>query len=166
MAFDCFLQIEGIKGDSTDDTHKQWIEVESFTHEMSQPAGGAPSAQGAHGGGRADHGDFTIVKRQDSASPNLSQYCCDAKHIPNIKIELCRAMGQKTVFMVYQFKDTIVSRIRQFGTSDGADPIPEEEIDFRYGQVTWDYTPTDPTGGGKTGGAVHGGWSVLNNKTV
>jgi type VI secretion system secreted protein Hcp len=27
MALDAYLQIEGIKGESTDDKHKDWIEV-------------------------------------------------------------------------------------------------------------------------------------------
>ena len=26
MAFDCFLKIEGVPGESTDDKHKDWIE--------------------------------------------------------------------------------------------------------------------------------------------
>ena len=164
--FDCFLQIDGIDGDSTDDEHKKWIEVESFNHSVAQPVGGAMSAQGAHAGGRADHGDFSITKRMDSASPNLVLYCCNGKHIPNIKIELCRAMGDKTVFMTYTFKDSIIASVTASGSTDAEDPIPEEDVTFRYAQINWEYTPTDPTGGGKKGGAIKTGWSQLTNKQV
>ncbi|HUU23761.1 MAG TPA: type VI secretion system tube protein Hcp, partial [Phycisphaerae bacterium] len=41
-----FLEIDGIKGDSADDVHKQWIEISSYSHRISQPVGGALSAQG------------------------------------------------------------------------------------------------------------------------
>jgi type VI protein secretion system component Hcp len=41
-----------------------------------------------------------------------------------------------------------------------------EEISFRYGQLNWAYTPTDITGGGKTGAAVQSGWSTLMNKPM
>ncbi|NQU75740.1 MAG: type VI secretion system tube protein Hcp [Planctomycetes bacterium] len=166
MAFDCFLKIDGIKGDSGDSAHKEWIELESFNHKISQPVGGAMSAQGAHAGGRADHGDFSVTKRLDSATPNLELHCCNAKPIPNITIELCRAMGDKTVFMIYKFKENMVSSVQQHGSTVGEDPIPLEQVTFRYGTISWEYTPTDPTGGGKTGGTIQAGWSTLENKSV
>ncbi len=166
MPYDMFLQIDGVKGDSTDDKHKDWIEVTSYNHGVCQAAGASLSAQGAHTGGRADHGDFSLTKRLDSASPNLSLYCCTGKHIPEISIEMCRAMGDKTVFMTYKFKDTIVSSVTQTGASDSEDPIPMEEITFRYGQINWAYTKTDITGGGKKGAEIKAGWSTMMNKPM
>jgi len=166
MAYDMFLQIDGIKGDSTDSAHKDWIEVESYAHRVAQAKGGSMSAEGVHTGGRADHDDFSITKRLDSASPILALHCCNGRHIPNIRMELCRAMGDKTTFMVYTFKDSIVSSINQAGSADTEDPIPMEEVTFRYGQINWEYTQTDPTGGGKKGPAIQAGWSVLQNKPM
>jgi type VI secretion system secreted protein Hcp len=166
MSFDAYLQVEGIKGDSTDDAHAEWIEVDGFNHTVSQATGGKGSAQGAHAGGRADHGDFTVIKKLDSASPALFLHCCSGKHIPNITIEMCRAMGEKTTFMKYTFKDVIVSSVRPSGAADGSDLIPQEEVTFRYGEVHLEYTPTDPSGGGKTGAAIQAGWSTLANKAV
>jgi len=166
MPYDMYLQIEGIKGDSTDDKHKDWIEVTSYSHGVSQPSGASLSAEGAHSGGRADHQDFAITKRLDTASPNLALYCCKGQHIPGIKIELCRALGEKTTFMKYDFKDVIVSSVSQCGSADTEDPIPVEEITLRYGEIRWTYTQTDITGGGKKGADFQGGWSTLNNKPV
>jgi len=166
MSYDMFLKIDGINGDSTDDQHKQWIEINSYSHRISQPVGGALSAQGVHTGGRADHDDFCMVHRLDASSPTLALHCCTGKHIPNVRFELCRAMGDKTVFMVYTFKDVIVASVSPSGSADGEDPIPMEEITFRYGQLNWEYTPTDITGGGKKGAAVQAGWSTLMNKPM
>lgn len=166
MAYDMFLKIDGIQSDSEDDAHKKWIEVVSYSHRISQPLGGALSAQGVHTGGRADHADFAVTKRLDSATPTLNLYCCTGRHVQNIRFELCRAMGEKTTFMVYTFKDVIVASVSPSGSADTEDPIPMEEVTFRYGQINWEYTPTDIKGGGKKGAAVQTGWSALMNKPM
>jgi type VI protein secretion system component Hcp len=36
-AVDAFLKIDGVKGESLDDKHKNWIEVLSTSHSISQP---------------------------------------------------------------------------------------------------------------------------------
>jgi type VI secretion system secreted protein Hcp len=166
MSFDGFVKIQGIKGDSTDSKHKDWIEIQAFSHSVNQMTGGASSAQGTHSGGRADHNDFNVVKKLDSASPALFLHCCSAKPIPEIVIEMCRAMGEKTVFMKYTLKDSIVSAVRPSGSTEGQDLIPLEEVSFRYGEIHLEYTPTDPRGGGKTGPGIQAAWSTLEDKPI
>jgi type VI secretion system secreted protein Hcp len=166
MSFDGYCQIQGIKGDSSDSAHTDWIEIQAFSHSVTQSTGGAASAQGTHAGGRADHADISIVKRLDSASPALFMHACSAKPIPEIVIELCRAMGDKTVFMKYTMKDAIVSKTAPSGSTDGEDLIPLEEVSFRYGELHLEYTPTDPRGGGKTGPAIMAAWSTLENQPL
>ncbi|UYV13431.1 MAG: type VI secretion system tube protein Hcp [Phycisphaera sp.] len=166
MPFDGFMEVEGIKGDSTDKAHKEWIEILGFQHRIHQPTGGTGSAQGTHAGGRADHADFKITKRLDSATPGLALHCCNGKPIPEVKIELCRAMGDKTKFMQFTLKDAIISEVSPIGRAAGDDSIPVEEVCFRYGEIHWEYTPTDPKGGGKTGAAMQSGWSTLENASA
>ncbi len=166
MPCDMFIQMDGIKGDSTDEKHKDWIEVLSYSHSISQATGGASSAQGTHAGGRADHSDFNFSKRLDSASPILSLHCCTAKPIPEITFECCRAMGDKTTFMVMKFKDSIVASIQPAGAAEAGDLVPIEQIALRYGEIHWEYTPTDPRSGGKSGAAVQAAWSTLENKAL
>ena len=54
MAFDAFIWYDGVKGDSTDSSHKEWTEVKTFNQAVMQPTGGAASSTGTHAGGRAD----------------------------------------------------------------------------------------------------------------
>jgi type VI secretion system secreted protein Hcp len=166
MAVDMYAQIEGIKGDSKDSKHVDWIEVLSFSHNIEQQTGGAASAQGSHAGGRADHDDLSFTKRLDSASPLLALYCSNGKHIPKIEFQLCRAMGEKTCFMKINLEDSIVSKWAPAGRADSADHIPLEEVGLRYGVIKWEYTPTDPRGGGKTGAAIKSNWSTIENKSA
>lgn len=166
MAVDMFIQIDGIKGDSTDSKHKDWIEVLSFEHGITQATGGSHSAQGTHAGGRADFSDFNITKRLDSASPVLAKYCCDAKPIPKIVFELCRAMGDKTCFMRFTLEDSIVSSYRPAGHAQGDDAVPLEALSFRFDTIKFEYTPTDARAGGKAGAAIKSGWSLKENKPL
>ena len=163
MPSDMFLQIDGIKGDSTYDAHKEWIELEAYSHGITQPKGGKPSAQGAHTGGRADHEEFSFSKRLDSASPILAQHVCSGKHIPNIRVELCRAMEAKTVYMAYEFKDSTIASVSQSGSANAGDPTPFEEISIRYAEISWEYTPTKTDKGGSTGAAIKAAWSTKEN---
>lgn len=166
MAYDAFIRFEGIKGDSTDSAHKEWIEVKGFSHEITQGAGGSHSAQGGHAGGRADHGDFSFTKLMDSATPVLHAYCCDGKPIPKIEFEMCRAQGDKVCFFKYTFEDSIISGIAPGGEPSGDDLMPTETVKIRYGKIRWEYTPTDPKSGGKKGASIKAGWDTFENKKL
>ena len=151
MSYDIFLKIQGIKGDSTDDKHKEWIEVLSYKHRINNPFGGAINASGDYIGAKASHYDFNIVKKLDAASPTLFQYCHLAKRIPQVQLELCRAMGDKTPFMKYTFKEAVIASVEPGGSHDSNDTLPLETISVRYVQISLEYTATDPTGGGRKG---------------
>ena len=86
MATETYLQIDGIKGESTDSEHKDWIEVVSFSHSISQPASANATAGGGTSG-RCKHEDFVITKYVDLASPKLYEACSSGKHIKKVVIE-------------------------------------------------------------------------------
>lgn len=161
MAYAMYMKVEGVDGDSTDAAHQKWIEVESYAHAVSQAPGGSLSGQGALTGGKADHQDFSITKRLDSASPILFLKCCSGEAIPEVTLEICRATGAKTTFMKYVFKPCIVASICPSGSGKGEDPLPMEQVSFRYGEIDLSYTPT--TAKGETGAAVESKWSTMED---
>jgi len=163
MAFDAFLKIDGIPGESTDDKHKDWIEVLSYSHGLSQQSAGARSTGGAASAGRCDHQDFSVVKALDKASPKLALSCCNGTHIKEVKVELCRATGDKQKYMEYKMSDVIVSGVRPSGSAKGGEALPLEEASFGYGKIEWVYTETDHQTG-KPKGDVKANWSVATNK--
>lgn len=143
-AYDMFLQIRGIPGDSTDGNHQDWIEVLAYKHDIEQK-GGSLGVEGNLEAGRVDHGEFTIRKRFDSASP-LAEHLQTGKSIPTITLELCRPEGEKTVYMKYILKNAKVVRVKPANLDEST---PTEEVSFRYGEIHWEYTPTvsNNTGG-------------------
>lgn len=163
MAFDSFLKIDVIPGESTDDKHKDWIEVLSYSCGVSQPASGSSSTAGGRSAERCNHNDFSVVKALDKASPKLFLACCNGTHIKEVKIELCRAAGDKTKYMEYKLSDVIVSSYRPGGSAQGGETLPLEEVSFNYGKIELSYTATDHKTG-KPAGDVKANWDLTANK--
>jgi type VI secretion system secreted protein Hcp len=159
-AFDAFMKIEGVPGESTDGKHATWVELLSFSHGLSQPSGGISAGRSA---GKATHQDFSVVKALDKASPKLALYACNGSHIKSVTIELCRSTGDKVKYMEYKLTDVIVSSIKPAGSAKGADVRPIEEVTFNYGKIEWSYSEIDPVSG-KSKGDVKANWDVMANK--
>jgi type VI secretion system secreted protein Hcp len=164
MPFDAFLKVATVPGESTDDKHKDWIEVLSFSWGASQAASGSSSATGSHAGQRVDIQDFSFVHHMDKASPKLFLACATGEHIADVTLELCKAGGDKQKYMTYKFTDVLVSSVRPGGSAQGGDALPLEEVAIRFGKVELEYIPIDKTG--KPQGQVPAGWDLAKNAKV
>jgi type VI secretion system secreted protein Hcp len=162
MAYDAFLKIEGIPGESQDDKHKDWIEILDWKHEMTQPSSATASSAGGGTTERVDHGDVEITKHIDKASPKIWEALSKGTHIPSVVIEFCRAGGDKLKYLEIKMDQVIISNARP-GGSKHDDAFPTETVSFNYGKIKWTYTQqkrADGTGGGN----VAGGWDLIGNK--
>ena len=189
MAFDAFLKIEGVPGESTDDKHKDWIEVLSYNHAMSMPVSSTKSSAGGASSGRTQHGDFSITKYVDLASPKLYEAVSNGKHLGTVKFEMCRAGGSQVPYMTITLGQVLVSSVQQNGptnisngdgTSDNpglgvgragssslatsnADLLPTETVNFNYGTIEWNYTQQKRSDG-SGGGSVNTKHDLTKNK--
>lgn len=165
MAQDGFLKIEGIDGESTDDKHKDWIEILSYNWGCSQQASASQSTSGGATTQRADFADFSIVKTMDKATPKLFLECAKGTHIPSVTLELCRAGGDKLKFMEYKMTNVIISSVNVGGAGGAGGGDSTESVTFNYGKIEQNYIQqkrADGTGGGN----VPGGWDLQANKPV
>jgi type VI secretion system secreted protein Hcp len=162
MAFDTFLKIDGIPGESTDSKHKDWIELLSFSHGLHQPASATASSAGGATAERVNHQDFNITKMLDKASPKIYEGCCTGKHLKDVTIEMCRAGGDKMKYMEIKLENVIISSVSTSGSSGGE--FPSESISFNYGKIKWNYIQ-QKRADGSGGGNVPAGWSLEENKT-
>lgn len=162
MAFDAFLKVDGVPGESLDDKHKDWIELTSFSHGLLQPASASASNAGGATAERVQHEDFVIAHLIDKASPKLAEACCTGKHFKEVIISVCRAGGDKQKYLEIKMEQVLVSSISMGGA--GGD-FPSETVAFNYGKIKWTYTQqkrTDGTGGGN----VSAGWDLTTNKVA
>lgn len=158
-----FCKIEGIKGESKDDKHKDWIEILSFNHSVNQPISAA-SRTGGRTAGRAEFQDLVIKKVIDKATPELYLHCSNGKHIPKAELEFVMESGKKHTFMKYEIKDIIVSSVTPTGDNTGDDVRPHENVAMSYGSISWEYTPIDEKG--SPGAALKRGWDLRTNKQL
>ena len=82
MAIDVYLQIDGIKGESSDATHKDWIECQTVEWEVLQPKSATASSGGGHTAERCEHKELVLSKLADLSTPLLLQNCSSGKTIP------------------------------------------------------------------------------------
>ena len=163
MAFDAFLKIDGIPGESSDDKHKDWIEITSFTHSMEQPASATASNAGGATAERVNHGTFNITHLLDKASPKLYDAVCTGKHLKEVILELCRAGGDKMKYMEVRLEQVLISRVAPYGSA--GDGFPSETLSLSYGKIKWTYTQKKRADGAG-GGNVSAGWDLTTNKVA
>ncbi len=159
MPADDFLKIGDIKGESTDDKHKEWIEILSYNWGVSQMASASASSSGGGTTQRADLQDLSIVKLLDSATPLLFLACAKGEHIDEVKVELCRAGGDKLTYMEYTMNNVIISSV---STGGGGGGEPTESVTFNYGKIKLNYIKQQRAGGGG-GGNVPACWDLETN---
>lgn len=160
--FDAFLKINGIAGESTDDAHKDWIEILGYSWGVSQPMGGASGHGGGRSTGRADFQDLRVTKCIDKSSPQLYQSCANGRHITRVEMELCQANEGKHNFMKYVLEDVFVSAVQTVNQTTQSGDRPVEEVSLNYGRISWFSTPLDPNGA--PGPTVQATWDLKTNK--
>ena len=162
MPADNFLKVEGIKGESTDDAHKDWIEVLSFNTGVSQMASGSASTAGGGTVARADFQDFSIVKTLDSSSPLLALACAEGRAIKEVLFEMCRSGGDKLKYMEVKLGNCIISSISLGGGGGGE---ATESVTLNFGKIEWNYIK-QKRADGSGGGNIPAGWNLEANKKV
>ena len=163
MAIDVYLQIDGIKGESNDSAHKDWIECRAVAWEVLQPKSATASTSGGHTAERTEHRDIVLSKLTDLASPVLLQNCSSGKTLPKAKLEFLRADGQgeRIKYFEIELENVLIGSVSP-AVNEG--DILGETVSLKYSKVKWKYTQQKVGGG--SGGNTSGGWDLSSNKVA
>lgn len=161
MAIDVYLHIDGIKGESADDRHKDWIECKSVSWGVEQPRSATSSTGGGHTAERCEHRDIVITKLADLASPILLQTCAAGRTIPKARLEFMRAdaQGERVKYFEIELDNVLIGAV---SPSVNEGDILTEEVGFKFSKVRWKYTQQRISGG--IGGNTSGGWDLAANR--
>jgi type VI secretion system secreted protein Hcp len=161
MALDAYLQIGDIKGESTDEKHKGWIEVSHVDWSVNQPRAAAVSTAGGHTNGKADLSEVSFTKLADLSSPILFQHCAMGKTIPKAVFEFYRADGdgKPICYFKLELENVMVSNVHP-NSGDGG--TLTETVHLAYAKIKATYTQQKISGG--AGGSTVGGWDAAANK--
>jgi len=147
VAFDTFLQLDGLDGESTRAGFEKWIEIYSFSFGASNPTTVSAGSSGMSAG-KVSLSSFNVMKKTETSSPTIFQMCCVGDHFKTAKLTLNKASGDKKTplsFLVFAFTEVYVESI-QWSGSTGGDDTPTESVSFAFASVTVTYTPQQKTG--------------------
>lgn len=139
MAFDAFLKIGDIKGESQDDKHKDEIEVLSFSFGISRK----------NQRGQPNIHDFRVLKRVDTSSPALFDAACQGDPVRGNTLFTARKAGEKPLeFLKIKMEDVIITSIEHSGVA-GPEGLPMETVslDFRSVEIIAIRQKSDGTAG-------------------
>jgi type VI secretion system secreted protein Hcp len=161
MAIDVYMQIEGIKGESQDAKHKDWIECLSWNAGLNQPRSTSASTAGGHTAERVEFEMVTIRKLADLSSPILMQHCAMGKTIPKITFQFMRADGNGAPINYFEIVLTNAI-IGTFHPGIEVGTFLQEQVGFHFAKMNMKYTQQKIGGG--VGGSTIGGWDLASNK--
>jgi type VI secretion system secreted protein Hcp len=151
VAFDTFLKLDGLDGESTRKGFEKQIEIYSFSFGASNPTtvGSGTSGMAA---GKVSISSFNVMKKTESVSAVLFAKCCVGDHFATANITCNKASGDKAVplsFLKFDFTEVYVESIQWSGSS-GGDDTPTESVSFAFASVKITYTPQTAKGTGGT----------------
>jgi type VI secretion system secreted protein Hcp len=160
MASDAYLRFDGIKGESQDHAHKEWIEISGVRWAIQQPKSATASTAGGHTAERAELSEVSFEKLCDLSSPILMQTCAMGKTIPKATLEFMRADGDGNPIKYFEIElDNVL--IGTISPILGAG-ILQESIGLKFSQVRWRYTQQRIAG--SSAGNTAGGWNLATNR--
>ncbi|MGB3126809.1 MAG: type VI secretion system tube protein Hcp [Pseudomonas sp.] len=159
MAVDMFLKLGDIKGESTDQAHRDEIDITEWAWGMSQ-SGSMHSGTGG-GAGKVDIANLNLKKPLDKSSPNLMMACASGKHYPEARLVLRKAGGSSPVeYLVMTLKEVMV--VSYSTSAENSADVLHDSFALSFATVDVSYQP-QKADGGKDGGPVKFGWNIRQN---
>jgi len=160
MPQDMFLKIDGIPGESQDKTHKDEIQILSYSFGAQQS--GSAGIGGGSGVGKVHIQDFQFTKFIDKSSPKLFEACATGLHDKSAVFTCRKAGGTQQEYLKFTLSGAMVSSVSN--ATSGDETLPLETFSLNFNKIEIEYHPQDAKGG--LGGAVHGGWDLVKNQKL
>ena len=157
MAFDAFLKLDGIKGESVDSKHKDEIQIESYSWGL---ANASAPVGGGGGTGRASFQDFTFTTDISKAMPPLFTHCVSGKHIKEGLLTLRRAGGEQQDYLKIKFTDILITGLSEAGNVEGAAPM--DQVSLNFNEIEIEYVPQEQDG--SPGTPVTARWNIRDSR--
>jgi len=141
-ASDYFLKLDGVDGESTDQSHQGGIAIDSWSFGASNPTS---VGSGGLSAGKVQFQDFHFTKTLDKASPILFQKLATGEHIKGATFQVCRtsADGSSQCYLTITLSDVMVSSY-QTGSEGGSAPI--DQFSLNFSKIEFEYKPQKADG--------------------
>jgi len=157
MSIDCYLKLDGVKGEAVQKDHKEEIEIFNWSwgvHNASCTVGSGSAV------GKGTPGMVSLSKLYDSASPTLAKYCANGKHFDKATLTMTKSGEGQQAFMTVTLKEVYISDVNT-SASQGGDV--HENVSISYGDIEFAYKPQKADG--SMGGEIKFGWDTRTTET-
>ena len=104
-----FMKLGDIKGEASDQDHKDWIIIESMSSSIfrSIPSGAKDQQRTK---GETTLGDIVCVRQLDKSSTKLQEACANGTFFKEVEVHFCTTVKNKQEpYLTYKLSDAIVS---------------------------------------------------------
>jgi type VI secretion system secreted protein Hcp len=143
MATETFIKIGAIKGESTDDKHKDEIEVLTWSWGVSTTLIHSGSGSGASAG-RASFADLSFTHPLDRASPALIKACALGEHIPDATLAARKSGEGQRDYLIIKMTNVIVTSVSP--SDNGPAGAAVEAVSLQFSKVEYSYSGQRPDG--------------------
>lgn len=153
---DCYLQLDGVRGECRDARHGGWIDVLHWSNAIEQPS--SLHTGGGGGTGRARFDVLTFIHTVDISTPALFRHCVSGTHIPLLTLVSHKAGGGVQPSTTIKLEDCMITHVAVIG-----DPAlgTIEEVGVAYGKIEMEVREQNPDG--SMGAGVMGICDVKQN---
>lgn len=149
-----FMNYEGIKGEASDQRHKDWIDVETWRWGVDRQITSSTSTRGDRESSNATITDLHITKLMDKSSSKLFiESCCGIGKEVKLHLTKTGSGGGADVYMEYTLKNALISHYSVGGASQDT-KRPTESITISFVEVEAKYIPYDEDGNAEAAIAV------------
>ena len=137
-ASDFLLELDGIKGESSDTKHPEAIEVQSWSWGVSN----STTTGGGGTTGKVSFSDLTMVISLEKASVDLFKACASGTHIKKAVLYLRKPGVDQPDYYTVTLSEVLVSSIRQQGGGSGTEK-PYESLSLSFSRIEWAHIAAD-----------------------
>lgn len=142
MASDFLLEIEGIKGESSDHKFKDAIEIQSFSWGVTNAGTHALGSGG--GAGKANFQDLHLTTYVNKSSPLVSLSCANGKHITKATLHVRKQGEDQQEFYTVTLEDLLVSSYQSGDAAGGS--VPTDQFSLNFAKIKFEYKPQKKDG--------------------
>ena len=148
-------------GESLDEKHRDWIEIESFDFKVENPV--TFGAGAGISGGKSTASALTVSKLLDRSSPLLFLGCAAGTKYPTVTLEFTKMTGAETQATYYKItlSNVIVSSLE---TSSGGERA-SDTVALSFERIVTDYYMQDFKGTIPTSPTSTAVWNFATNST-
>ena len=134
-----YLQLDGIPGDATHETHKKWMDIESIHWNVSRNMNTSAGSTANREASEPTVSEVVLTKVSDSSSTKLFAEACTGHTGKNTVIHLVTTGNPGDTYIEYKLTNTLVANY----SIDSSGDRPVETIRLNFTKMEVKYIPHD-----------------------